>query len=205
MNWPMMLALSFAGLAASMVANVMAVYQGNRYRKWLPKRDVYESLEALQLRLSDKEEEYDLLREKLYEANATITEAESQRTWMEKTREDVAELHNQEKELRDIEQKIDKASTDWNLADDRLTKVRGELTNVEEALQRQQSQLLSDEELQEQKQLHENLTNETRTLAAQQMTLTTAIETMNSRLDEVRDERTELVSQLAELRALLPV
>lgn len=195
MTWPSLMTSAFVGLAASMVAVVFTAYQGVRYQRWLPKRDVSESLDALKLHLAEKREEYEELREALYAANDTIRRAEDREKYLELTEERLLELQTREKELRDVEGDLAQKLEQQSIADEKLERTSTELRGVEGELQRQQSQLLSEEEFTHQQASQQQLMLDIRNSTAELKTLETAVGDLEEELelqqaehDGLRDE-----------------
>src|SRR5207249_2272150 len=95
-----------AGIVLTGVALSITAILASRYSKELPKKRIWESLEALEDRKRQTEEDYDALREKLAAANNDIEEGQRWHTWLQENEARIGELKRQEQLLIETEGKL---------------------------------------------------------------------------------------------------
>ncbi len=197
MSWTVLLTCSLVGLAASMVAVVVTVMKGIEYRRWLPKREVSESLDALKLQREEARDEYDEVREQIFEAKQDIQRAEEQREWMDQTRDEVADLRNLKAEVEDVDRRLAAHTTE-------LLEKQEQLSDVSSELAKQQRELLPLEERQAAKKEHAALLDETAKLKKEAADYGFELDTLErqriSLLGEVKDAN-HLIGELTARQA----
>ncbi len=181
MDWSSLMTLSFAGLAASTVVIVFAVFQGIRYQKWLPKRDTAESLEALKLQLEERREEWDRLNSEAVMARADIDRGEEARRWMSETREEVALLESKKREFDEVDRKI--------------ANQRSEYEDIAKAVAGQKRELLPDAEFQSMLERQKELKQELPSLEDWKNKLEVAIKGLESQRDTESDALNSVVAK----------
>ena len=207
MSWPEMMTSATLGAAASMIVVALTVYQGIRYQRWLPKRDVYESLEALKLKAEEAQLEYDVLRENLFNANQTIQQAEERERWIQETQEQVAELENAKREFDDCDRKLVERRAELEDIEVKLSDKTNALRQVTTDLETQQAQLLSPDEVARLKEEQQSLQREEKevrsrveALQEEKATLKRTVEGLDGEIEALEKEHDKLRIEVAELR-----
>ncbi len=194
MTWEGLMTSALVGWAGSLVAVAFTVYQGIRFRRWIPKRDVVESLEALRARHEEALENYEELREKIYKANEIIDEAKSRRDWLDKTKAELEELEVMKREFQDLDRKStaladEVAKLDEELGDKRVAveEATRQLDRLDADIARQRERLMDESEVERLQQMHTSLKATTEALRSEM-----------EKLESTRHAYAETVKQLAE-------
>ena len=106
MNWEWMLGLYILGIVLTALVLAISIHLGLRWQRELPKKPIYESLEALDQKLREKQTDYDELRETLFEAKDIIEQHDRKKAWLEANREYILDLERKAEELREVEDKL---------------------------------------------------------------------------------------------------
>ena len=188
-----MIGPAIAGLAATSIALVLTIIKGIQYHRYLPKKEVHESLEALRERYAEIEERVHELRAAEAAAQLTIQKGEQIQSFLETTRVEVEELERKKRQLENIEVEHQRRTEELEQLRLDAVAIREEKASVDREIEEQRRQILSPEELQAEKERLEELRTELNRLTHEH-------DQLSQRLREVRPELAEAETRNAELR-----
>lgn len=193
MSWPMLLTASVFGLIASGVAVVLTILKGREWDRYLPKKGVHESLEALKESQEKLILEKEALQGDLFEARADIEAAKEGREWIKRNEERIGELEDRKKELEDTERSLVQQMDELAKAESGVVDCKATAADLEVQIDKQRMELLPMAELEEQKALESELLERVNSLEARKVVLEPTVE-------KLKDDEARLLDSVAELR-----